>query len=150
MAIIIIEEDQYISLYKKNKKLHQIIVTDLDRPFLSGRDVVSHHIRMVSFHVWREMQCLYQLGRIIQTKYPSTIKAINWPMTYFNAEYDDYISKLATFNFSLGINPAPTDYIDRIITERFDIADKESGNTEINRGIVYIVRQRMNEYGLIF
>ncbi len=71
-------------------------------------------------------------------------------MTYFNAEYDDYISKLATFNFSLGINPAPTDYIDRIITERFDIADKESGNTEINRGIVDIVRQRMNEYGLIF
>lgn len=149
MAITIKEEAQYISFYKKNNRLYQILIADLDRPYLSGKYTVSYHVRIVSFCVWRDMDCLYRLGKIIQTKFPQTIQTINWPMTYFNAEYDDYISKLATFKFSLGAIPSPTDQIDRIITEVFDIGEQERLNSDINRGIVEIVKRRFAEYKII-
>lgn len=150
MAIRLVEENQHIAFYKANERLYQIIVTDLDRSFLSGRDIVCHHVRMVSYCVWRDMQCLYRLGHIIQEKYPATIKTINWRITYFNAEYADYISKLATFNFSLGVNSTPIDYTDRIIAEIFDIGEQERLNAETNQEIVKIVNQQMNEYRLRF
>lgn len=149
MAIMIKEEAQYITFCKGNSKLYQILIADLDRPYLSGEYIVSHHVRMVSFCVWRDMNCLYQLGKIIQTKFPQAIKTINWPITYFNAEYDDYISKLATLKFSLGVIPSPTDQIDRIITEVFDIGEQERLNSDINRGIVEIVKRRLAEYKII-
>lgn len=150
MVIKIKEEANYITFYNENYRLYQILIADLDRLHISGKYTVSYHVRMLSFCTWRDMDSLYRLGRIIQMKYPSTIKTINWLITFFNAEYEDYISKLATFKISLDVIPTPTDPIDRIITEVFDIGKQERLYNDVNREIVDVVKRRLAENKIIF
>ncbi len=75
---------------------------------------------------------------------------MNRLITYFNVEYEDYISKLATFKFSLGSIPFPVDQTDRIITEGFDIGEQERFNNDINREIGEIVKRRLVEYKVAY
>lgn len=81
-------ENQEVVFYANSLVAYRAMIVDLDRIHLFGDVVLARHVVMMSLLPERDIKCLYELGRIIQSKYPASIQNINWFMTYFFVEFD--------------------------------------------------------------
>jgi len=146
MNIQVIEENQQIVFYRGNIVYYKSMIVDLDRIYMFGEIPLSHHVVMLSLFPWKKIDVLYQLGKIIQSKFPLSISAINWPSTYFYVEFEEYIDKLASIEIEINDRGQSMDYVDKVIHERYDLWDTERQDIGVVKLIGQLVRCRFDEF----
>lgn len=147
MAIQVKEANQRIVISKGSHILHSALIVDLDRIHLyRERYPLSYHIIQAGLHPQKEIISLYQLGKIIQMKFPESIDTIDWKTTYFYVEYEDYIDKLASIEMSFNDTADSFDYIDKLIHERFDLWEDQRHYDEIVNSIMGLIKCRLREF----
>ncbi|RFM31238.1 hypothetical protein DXN04_29345 [Chitinophaga silvisoli] len=85
-------ENQEVVLYIDESVAYGVMVVDLDSVYSLGDMPLARHIIMICLLSGRDIDFLYRLGKIIQSKFPASILSIDWLMTYYFVEFEDYIS----------------------------------------------------------
>lgn len=142
-------ENQEVVLYvDKSSVAYRAMIVDLDRIHLLGNVYLARHVIMMCLLPQKDATCLYRLGQIIQSRFPASIQNINWFMTYYFVEFDDYISKMLSIQHELQPSSIPIDDFD-LMASKIDMWVEEQRNPVIRKEIAAIVRHRLAEYGIL-